>query len=175
MVFDLVLLPASAVSERHIQGLQSIYLIAIMRKMTIESLGPHSHQETGLAHSTSQFCGPQQNCILLANINYDHLFGTNYPNKILTLQLKYDNQATIFSVKDLCDQGSIHDPGNLYRARETCLIGSNSGKSSFQKLFLFPCNHPFSKISSILFRGGYDRFTCLKASVLNNVARGMGK
>ena len=89
--FDLLFLPASAVAERHIQGVQSIDLITIMRKvmvkimrkMTIERLGPHSHQETGLAHSTSLFCGPQQNCILLVNINYDHLFGTNYPNKSL--------------------------------------------------------------------------------------------
>ena len=137
--FDLVLLPASAEAERHIQGVQSIYLITIMRmvmvkimrKKTIERQGPHSHRETGLAHSTSLFCGPQQNCIHLVNINYDHLFGTNYPNKILSLNLKYDTQGRIFSVKDLCGQDSIHDPGNLYRARETCLIGSNSGKSRF--------------------------------------------
>ena len=85
MEIDLLLLPASAVAERHIQGVQSIDLITIMRKvmimimrkvvikimrkvmikimrkMTIEKLGPHSHQETGLAHSTSLFCGPQQN------------------------------------------------------------------------------------------------------------------
>ena len=78
-----------------------------------------------------------------------------------TLQLKYDTQATIFSVKDLCGQGSIHDPDNLYRARETCLIGSNFDKSNFQKLLFIPCYHPFSIISSLLFKGGYD---CLPAS-----------
>ena len=133
-------------------------MVTIMRKMTIERLGPHSHQETGLAHSTSLFCGPQQNCILLVNINYDHLFGTNYPNKSLNFATQI---ATIFSVKDLCDQGSIHDPDNLYRARETCLIGSNFDKSNFQKLLFLPCYHPFSIISSLLFKGGYD---CLPAS-----------